>query len=67
MPFNPDTFIDIGNYINKKIDTLKLYSTEMRQPPHSRSIDNIIRLNALRGSAVGLDYAESFCTVRVIK
>lgn len=67
MTFNPDTFIDISNYMDKKIDTLKLYVKEMRQPPHSRSIENIIRLNALRGSAVGLQYAESFCTVRVIK
>ena len=67
MSFNPDTFVDIGDYIDKKIDSLKLYQLEMRQPPHSRSIDNIIRLNALRGSCVGLEYAESFCTIRSIR
>jgi len=37
----------------------------MRQPPHSRSIDNALRLNALRGNSVGVDYAEAFELIRM--
>jgi len=40
-------------------------SEEMCQPPHSRSIYNALRLNALRGNSVGMDYAEAFMLVRM--
>ena len=63
-PFCPNVFIDITNYINIKKQVLEAYSKEMRQPPHSRSIDNALRLNALRGSSVGVDYAEAFMLLR---
>ena len=65
--FCPNTFIDITEYIDIKKQILKVYSKEMHQPPHSRSIDNVIRLNALRGNAVGVNYAEAFELIRMIR
>ncbi len=65
-PFSPNVFIDITDYIDIKRQVLEVYSEEMRQPPHSRSIDNAIRLNALRGNSVGVDYAEAFVVIRII-
>jgi LmbE family N-acetylglucosaminyl deacetylase len=65
--FSPNVFIDITDYIDTKKQVLEVYSEEMRQPPHSRSIDNVLRLNALRGNSVGLDYAEAFILLRKIK
>ena len=64
--FSPNVFIDITYYIDIKKQVLEVYSEEMRQPPHSRSIDNALRLNALRGNSVGVDYAEAFCLVRKV-
>jgi N-acetylglucosamine malate deacetylase 1 len=66
-PFSPNVYIDITDYIDIKKQVLEVYSEEMRQPPHSRSIDNALRLNALRGNSVGVDYAEAFMILRVIR
>ena len=63
--FSPNVFIDITYYIDIKKQVLEVYSEEMRQPPHSRSIDNALRLNALRGSSIGVDYAEAFELIRM--
>jgi LmbE family N-acetylglucosaminyl deacetylase len=67
FPFIPNVFVDIGKYIDIKRKALEVYSEEMRQSPHSRSIENTLRLNALRGNAVGVEYAESFVLLRKIK
>jgi N-acetylglucosamine malate deacetylase 1 len=64
--FSPNVFIDITDYIDIKKQVLEVYSEEMHQPPHSRSIDNALRLNALRGNSVGVDYAEAFVLIRAI-
>jgi len=63
--FSPNVFIDITDYIDIKKQVLEIYSGEIRQPPHSRSIDNALRLNALRGNSVGMDYAEAFELIRM--
>jgi N-acetylglucosamine malate deacetylase 1 len=67
LPFIPNVYFDISNQIEKKCKALKFYDNEMRQSPHSRSIDNTIRLNALRGNSVGVDYAEAFILIRSLK
>jgi len=67
LPFAPNVFIDISEYIEVKRKALEAYSEEMRQPPHSRSVKNTLRLNALRGNAVGVKYAESFVLLREVK
>ena len=63
--FSPNVFIDITDYIDIKKQVLEVYSEEMHQPPHSRSIDNALRLNALRGHSVGMDYAEALELIRM--
>ena len=65
--FSPNVFIDITDCIDIKKQVLEVYSEEMRQPPHTRSIDNALRLNALRGNSIGVDYAEAFELVRSIQ
>lgn len=65
--FNPNVFIDIGGSISIKEEALKAYSQEMRPPPHSRSVENILRLNSQRGNCVGVDYAEAFMLIRLLK
>lgn len=65
LSFSPNVFIDITDCIDLKKQALEAYSEEMRQPPHSRSVDNAIRLNALRGNSIGVSYAESFELIRM--
>lgn len=65
--FNPDVFIDINRTICKKIAALKCYKSELRQFPHPRSEEGARHLAAYRGSMAGLNCAEAFETVRIIK
>ncbi len=67
LPFTPNVFVDIGNQIKIKRKALEIYDREMQLTPCARSIDNVIRLNALRGNTVGLDYAEAFILLRSIQ
>ena len=67
QPFVPNLYVDISDFIDKKKAVLNCYQDEMRDEPHSRSIDNAIRLNGVRGNAVGVPFAEAFTTVRIIR
>lgn len=65
-PFIPVRFVDISGYVEPKQHALEAYRLEMREPPHTRSIDNAMRLTALRGNAVGCAHAEAFAVLRSI-
>ena len=62
--FNPDTFINISNFFELKMKSIKAYEFEMRAAPHPRSNDVISSLAMLRGSQVGVKYAEAFINIR---
>lgn len=58
--FEPDTFVEIGEALEKKIEAIKAYNGVLRQFPHSRSEEAIRALAAIRGAQSGLTYAEAF-------
>jgi len=65
---SPDVWVDITDYLREKIAQLKLlHDNEMRDWPHPRSYDGIETLAKYRGMQVGLNYAEAFKIVRIIK
>ena len=70
--WNPDNnfkynlYIDVEDFIEKKIEALKVYNKEMRAYPHPRSYDAIINKMKSSGNEVGLRYAEKFQTIRRI-
>ena len=64
--FSPNTFIDISFTLNKKIEALNAYRTELREFPHPRSLEGVKVLAKKRGMDVGFTYAEAFCLVRSI-
>ncbi len=59
-PFVPNLFIDISSQLPTKIAALEAYETEMRPPPHPRSLASVSQLAAWRGAMVGVDAAEAF-------
>ncbi len=65
-PFIPNWFEDITITLDKKIKALNAYKSEMRNWPHSRSVESIKYLSKWRGASVGLEAAESFMLVRNI-
>ncbi|MFA9462554.1 PIG-L deacetylase family protein [Thiohalorhabdus sp. Cl-TMA] len=58
--FEPDVFVDITETLEKKIEALRAYESEMRLWPHSRSLEGVRHLAHWRGATVGKGAAESF-------
>jgi LmbE family N-acetylglucosaminyl deacetylase len=65
-PFVPNFYEDVATTIDRKLDALACYTTEMREYPHPRSIQ-AIRNNAMYfGNVINKRYAEPFRLVRGI-
>jgi len=64
--FRPTTYIDIGDFLERKREALLHYTTEVRNWPHPRSIKAIAMLARARGSEVGLAAAEALTLLREI-
>jgi len=58
--FSPNVFVDISDYLDDKIETMKIYESEMGEFPFPRSETTIRSLAAFRGSQSGFDVAETF-------
>jgi len=58
--FQPNVFVNVSDYIDDKIKTMKLYSSEMDSYPFPRSEKTIKSLATLRGSQSGFNKAEAF-------
>lgn len=65
--FTPNTYIDISEAIDKKLEAMKCYKSEIRAYPHPRSLEAIEILAKKRGLEVGLKSAEAFCLIREIR
>lgn len=65
-PFRPNYFVDISEHIKQKQALLNIYAKEMRPTPHSRSIDAVTALARVRGTTVGVQYAEAFMLLREV-
>jgi LmbE family N-acetylglucosaminyl deacetylase len=66
-PFVPNAFINISEYLPKKLEALAAYDMEMRPAPHSRSIAHVEVLARHRGNSVGFIAAEAFELIRIIE
>jgi LmbE family N-acetylglucosaminyl deacetylase len=65
--FSPNLFIDIAKYWDLKEEALLCYSEELRNYPHSRSVNGLKNLAMRRGNQVGLHMAEAFQVIRRIE
>lgn len=64
--FIPNYFVDISDFILRKIEIMRIYNSELGEHPFPRSIRNIEALASFRGASVGVEYAESFQIVKII-
>src|SRR5699024_9392952 len=62
--FIPTVFVNIKDYIDKKIKAFECYRTQIKQFPHSRSTKAIKAIANFRGATVGMDNAEAFMLIR---
>jgi LmbE family N-acetylglucosaminyl deacetylase len=65
--FRPNVFFDIDDTLERKIEAMRLYESEMRPFPHPRSPEALRALAMFRGSVSGLHAAEAFELVRLLK
>ena len=64
--FIPDTWINISGFLDKKIEAMKCYKSQLKDYPNPRSEESIRALAMYRGSTVSLHYAEAFMLIRNI-
>ncbi len=64
--FVPDTWVDISSTLERKLQAMACYESEVRAFPHPRSIDALRHKAASFGSQCCLPAAEVFMTVRKI-
>jgi hypothetical protein len=64
--FVPNVYVDISKFIDRKLEIMSMYKTEVHEYPMPRSLDTIRALARLRGSTIGAEYAEAFSLVREV-
>jgi LmbE family N-acetylglucosaminyl deacetylase len=63
-PFVPNVYVDISNYIEKKLEACAMYASQIQPTPHQRSIHALRALSITRGHAMNFKHAEAFVLVR---
>jgi LmbE family N-acetylglucosaminyl deacetylase len=58
--FIPNVFVDITDFIDRKLEIMQMYPKEVMQEPYPRSLSSIKALARVRGSRAGVMYAEAF-------
>jgi len=64
--FAPNVFVDISQFLEKKLQAMRCYKTELRDFPHPRSLQGIELFSRERGLRVGLAAAECFELIREV-
>lgn len=64
--FSPNLWIDISEYLDRKIEIMRMYEGEMEKHPFPRSEQNIRALASYRGAVAGVLAAEAFVSVKEI-
>ena len=64
--FLPNWYVDISTTLERKLNALDAYETELRPWPHSRSRKGVEHLARWRGATIGVDAAEAFMLGRKI-
>ncbi|HHC11279.1 MAG TPA: PIG-L family deacetylase [Campylobacterales bacterium] len=65
--FIPNLFVDISKYMEKKIEIMKIFQSEMGEHPFPRSERNLRALATMRGATARCEYAESFVLLKEIR
>jgi LmbE family N-acetylglucosaminyl deacetylase len=64
--FTPNVFVDISQQMDRKLDAMRCFESQLRQAPHERSIETLRALAVVRGATVLKSAAEAFVLVRHI-
>ena len=62
--FRPNVYMDIENYLSRKLQLMDIYTSELEEFPFPRSHEAINALAAFRGASSGFKAAEAFELLR---
>jgi LmbE family N-acetylglucosaminyl deacetylase len=65
--FQPTTFVDISETLERKLNALDAYSQELHAHPHPRTVENVKRNAKLWGAKSGVQAAEPFELLREVR
>jgi len=65
--FIPNVYVDISHYLEKKMEIMNIFSSEIDEHPFPRSLTNLRALATFRGATSGCEYAESFMLLKQIR
>lgn len=63
-PFQPNVFIDISEHIDRKVEAMRQYASQLQEDSAPRSIAGLRALAQLRGMSIGVAAAEAFVLLR---
>lgn len=66
QPFAPNVYVDISAFLDKKLEAMYCYKTELREFPHPRSLRGLELLARERGLGIGVEAAECFQLIHEI-
>ena len=61
--FCPNHFVDVGGYLERKLEIMRLYQGELGAHPFPRSEQNLKSLASFRGARAGAELAEAFMLI----
>lgn len=64
--FQPNWFVDIGEYLEDKLDLMEAYDSEFGEHPFPRSRRGLRALATVRGAIAGVEAAEAFVLLREV-
>jgi LmbE family N-acetylglucosaminyl deacetylase len=64
--FAPNIFTDVSQFLEKKLEIMSLYGSELQPFPLPRALDSIRALARFRGATIGVEFAEAFMLVREV-
>lgn len=65
--FRPNYYVDIEKFLKDKLEAMRVYSSELREWPHPRSLQAIEYDAHLHGAHVGRNAAEAFHIARMVE
>ena len=65
--FTPNTYVDISSTLDKKLEAMACYESQLQEEPHARSLKALRALATFRGSQVSVSAAEAFVMIRQLR
>jgi len=65
--FQPQHFVTVVDHLDAKLDALRCYEDELREPPHPRNVETVRRNAQVWGAKVGVGAAEPFEVIRELR